>query len=96
VHHAACTVANLSDVTVTYALPHGREDCVLGDSGYIGAKVRTAIGNARDRRQHERWKRCEASMRPGMASWRVGSLQHHNLSACKGLTIPRGIKDASQ
>ena len=126
VHHAACTVANVSDVTVTYALLHGREDCVLGDSGYIGADVRPAIGNARDRRQHERWERCEASMRSKIEHpFRVLKLQfgptkvrsrpgkecreRHDavypiqsvdgaqaFAACKGLTIPRGITEASQ
>lgn len=63
-------------------LLHGKEDCVLGDSGYTGAESRPdledskaafliarkrgkvkAIKNARDRRQHERWESCKASMR---------------------------------
>lgn len=82
VHHATCTAANVGDVTVTYELLHGNEDCVLGDSGYTGADARLelqdakaaffiagkrgevkAINNARDRRQHERWESCKASMR---------------------------------
>lgn len=82
VHHVKCTAANVGDVTVTHELLHGKEDCVLGDSGYTGADSRPelqdstaafliakkrgkvkAIRNARDRRQHERWESCKASMR---------------------------------
>jgi IS5 family transposase len=37
VHNVKCTAANVSDVTVTEALLHGKEDCVFGDSGYTGA-----------------------------------------------------------
>lgn len=82
VHHVKCTAANVGEVTVTHELLHGKEDCVLGDSGYTGAESRPeledskaafliarkrgkvkAIKNARDRRQHERWESCKASMR---------------------------------
>jgi len=82
VHHVKGTAANVGDVTVTHELLHGKEDCVLGDSGYTGADARAelrdckatfliakkrgtvkAIRNARDRRQHERWESCKASMR---------------------------------
>ncbi|MGE6335167.1 transposase, partial [Stenotrophomonas sp. NPDC077659] len=82
VHHATCTAANVSDVTVTHALLHGKEGCVFGDSGYTGADKRAeladckaaffiaakrskvkAIGNARERRQVERWESCKASVR---------------------------------
>lgn len=82
VHHVECTAANVGDVTVTHARLHGKEDCVLGDSGYTGADARPelqrckatfliakkrgkvkAIKNARDKRQHERWESCKASMR---------------------------------
>lgn len=38
VHHVTCTAANVGDVTVTHELLHGKEDCVLGDSGYTGRR----------------------------------------------------------
>lgn len=82
VHHVTCTAANVGDVTVMHELLHGKDDCVLGDSGYTAADSRPelqaskaafliakkrgqakAIKNARDRRQHERWESCKASMR---------------------------------
>ncbi|WP_422509183.1 IS5 family transposase, partial [Stenotrophomonas sp. GZD-301] len=81
VHHVTCTATNVGDVTVTHELLNGKEDCVLGDSGYTGAESRPepqdskaafligrkrgtlkAIKKARDRRQHERWGSCKASM----------------------------------
>lgn len=37
VHRVECTAANVGDVTVTHALLHGKEACILGDSGYTGA-----------------------------------------------------------
>jgi len=40
VHYAKCRAANVGDVTVTHELLHGKEDCVLGDSGYTGADAR--------------------------------------------------------
>lgn len=42
VHHVKCTAAILSDVTVTDALLHGKEECV-GDSGYTGADKRAEL-----------------------------------------------------
>lgn len=82
VHHAKCTAANVSNVTVTEALLHGKKECVFGDSGYTGADKRAelsnckamffiaakrsqvrAIGNARERKQVERWESWKASMR---------------------------------
>lgn len=82
VHHVKCTAANVSDVTLTDALLHGKEDCVFGDSGYTGADKRAelsnckatfliaakrskvkAIGNARERKQVERWESWKASLR---------------------------------
>ncbi len=66
VHHVKCTAANVGDVTVTHELLHGKEDSVFGDSGYTGADKRSkvkAIGNARDRKQVERWERCKSSLR---------------------------------
>lgn len=82
VHHVKCTAANVSDVTVAHELLHGKEGCVLGDSGYAGVDKRPelesskaafliatkrslikAIGNARERRQAERWETCKASLR---------------------------------
>ena len=43
VHHVKCTAANVGDVTVTHELLHGKEDCVLGDSGYTGADKRAEL-----------------------------------------------------
>jgi len=43
VHHVKCTAANVGDVTVAHELLHGKEDCVLGDSGYTGADARTEL-----------------------------------------------------
>ncbi|MBA0286635.1 IS5 family transposase [Stenotrophomonas sp. MH181796] len=43
VHHAECTAANVGDVTVTHALLHGKEACILGDSGYTGADSRPEL-----------------------------------------------------
>lgn len=43
VHHAECTAANVGDVTVTHALLHGKEACILGDSGYTGAESRPEL-----------------------------------------------------
>jgi IS5 family transposase len=43
VHHATCTAANIGDVTMTHALLHGKEDTVLGDSGYTGADKRPEL-----------------------------------------------------
>jgi IS5 family transposase len=43
VHHVKCTAANAGDVTVTHELLHGKEDCVLGDSGYTGADKRAGL-----------------------------------------------------
>ncbi len=43
VHHVKCTAANVGDVTVTHELLHGKEDCVLGDSGYTGADSRAEL-----------------------------------------------------
>ena len=82
VHHVKCTAANVSDVTVAHELLHGKEGCVLGDSGYTGMDKRPeiegskaaflittkrslikAVGNARERRQAERWAKCKASLR---------------------------------
>lgn len=82
VHHVKCTAADVSDVTLTDALLHGKEDCVFGDSGYTGADKRAelsnckatffiaakrskvkAIGNARERKQVERWESWKASLR---------------------------------
>lgn len=40
-----CTAANVGDVTVTHELPHGKEDCVFGDSGYTGADKRTELSD---------------------------------------------------
>lgn len=46
-HHVKCTAANVGDVTVTHALLHGKEDCVLGDSGYTGADARAELRNCK-------------------------------------------------
>ncbi|MFL9583431.1 IS5 family transposase [Stenotrophomonas sp. AB1(2024)] len=43
VHHVKCTAANVGDVTVTHELLHGKEECVLGDSGYTGADKRAEL-----------------------------------------------------
>ena len=43
VHHVHCTAANVADVTVTHALLHGKEDSVVGDSGYTGADKREEL-----------------------------------------------------
>jgi len=43
VHHVECTAANVGDVTITHTLLHGKEDCVLGDSGYTGAESRPEL-----------------------------------------------------
>jgi len=47
VHHVTCTAANLGDVTVTHELLHGKEDCVLGDSGYTGAESRPELQDSK-------------------------------------------------
>lgn len=50
VHHVKCTAANVSDVsdvTVTDALLHGKEECVFGDSGYTGADKRAELSNCK-------------------------------------------------
>jgi IS5 family transposase len=40
VHHVECTAANVSDVTQAHKLLHGKEDVVIGDSGYTGVEKR--------------------------------------------------------
>ena len=47
VHHVTCTAANVGDVTVTLELLHGKEDCVLGDSGYTGANSRQELHDSK-------------------------------------------------
>jgi len=47
VHHGTCTAANVGDVTVTHELLHGKEDCVLGDSGYTGADSRPELQDSK-------------------------------------------------
>lgn len=47
VHHVKCTAANVGDVTVTRELLHGKEDCVLGDSGYTGADKRPELSDCK-------------------------------------------------
>jgi IS5 family transposase len=47
VHHVKCTAANVADVPMTHALLHGKEDCVLGDSGYTGADKRLELANCK-------------------------------------------------
>src|SRR5690606_29011422 len=34
VHHVECTAVNVNDVTLVHKLLHGKEDAVMGDSGY--------------------------------------------------------------
>lgn len=46
-HHVTCTAANVGDVTVTHELLHGKEDCVLGDSGYTGAESRPELQDSK-------------------------------------------------
>ena len=43
IHHATCTAANVGDGTMTHALLHGKEDTVLGDSGYTGVDRRPEL-----------------------------------------------------
>ena len=43
VHHVKCTAANVGDVTVTHERLHGKEDCVLGGSGYTGTESRPEL-----------------------------------------------------
>ena len=45
VHHVECTAANVADVTQTHKLLHGKEDVVLGDSGYTGAHKRQEMSH---------------------------------------------------
>ncbi|MBP5059555.1 IS5 family transposase [Pseudomonas chlororaphis] len=45
VHHVQCTAVNVGDVTVTHQLLHGKETCVLGDSGYAGADKRPEVAD---------------------------------------------------
>ena len=40
-----CTAANVSDVTLTDALLHGKEESVFGDSGYTGADKRAELSD---------------------------------------------------
>lgn len=47
VHHVTCTAANVGDVTVMHALLHGKEGCVLGDSGYTGAGSRPELQDSK-------------------------------------------------
>jgi len=47
VHHVTCTVANVGDVTVTHELLHGKEGCVLGDSGYTRAESRLELQDSK-------------------------------------------------
>jgi len=46
VHHVACTAANVSDVTQSHKLLHGKEDVVFGDSGYTGVAKREELSGA--------------------------------------------------
>ncbi|TIE20155.1 IS5 family transposase [Stenotrophomonas maltophilia] len=43
VRHAKCTAANVGHVTVTHARLHGKEACILGDSGYTGTDSRPEL-----------------------------------------------------
>ena len=47
VHRVKCTAANVGDVTVTHELLHGKEDSVLGDSGYNGADRRAELADCK-------------------------------------------------
>jgi len=47
VHHTTCTTANIGDVTVTYDVLHGKEDCVLGDSSYTRAESRPELQDSK-------------------------------------------------
>lgn len=47
VHHVKCTADNVSKVTVTHELLHGKEDGVFGDSGYTGAGTRAELSNCK-------------------------------------------------
>ncbi len=47
VHHVECTAANVSDVTQTHKLLHGKEDTVFGDSGYTGAEKREELADCK-------------------------------------------------
>lgn len=47
VHYVKCTAANVSEMTVTHELLHGKEDSLFGDSGYTGADARAELSNCK-------------------------------------------------
>lgn len=47
VEHVIYSATNVGDVRVTHELLHGKEDCVLRDSGYTGADSRPELQDAK-------------------------------------------------
>jgi IS5 family transposase len=73
VHSVTGTAANVSDISQTHELLHGKEKVVHADAGYIGVEWRVAARRGKIKAMPESWVKDltlgSRSSKPGHARW---------------------------